>query len=118
MVKVYANELGHVIVSEALVDLVLTLKLLKAQDEGVFRAAYKELCNQVRDEIGIDNLISLVLVDESSVGVLVYNIMAGSDDHYKQGEDENGMYLVIGEEEEATCAACGLTGEDVCYPCV
>ncbi|TVX85999.1 hypothetical protein [Paenibacillus agilis] len=107
MVKVYANEVGHVIVSEQLVDLILTLQLLKSQEERVYRAALKELSNQVREELEIDNLISLLILNESTVGVLVFNIMADTDDFYKQGEDEIGVYLAIGEEEEEDMV-CGV----------
>ncbi|EJW13917.1 hypothetical protein M5X00_26080 [Paenibacillus alvei] len=108
MTKVYANEVGHLIIDGELVDLILTLKLLQRQNEMVYRAALKELSNQVREELGIDNLISLMIVDEVTVGVLVYNIMAGHNDVYIQGEDERGTYMAFGVEEveEVECGDC------------
>ncbi|OME54079.1 hypothetical protein BSK59_15980 [Paenibacillus odorifer] len=96
MVKVYANEVGHAIESEELVEIVQGLRVLRQESPMQYALMYKDLCNGIREDLGINNLISLVLMDEITVGVFIYNIVAGDFDVFQQGQDENGLYIEVG----------------------
>lgn len=95
MTKVYANEVGHAIESVDLVEIVVGLHELRQENPMQFALIYKDLCNGIREEIGINNLITLVLLDEITVGVIVFNVIAGEFDAFKTGQDENDLYIEV-----------------------
>lgn len=97
MTKVYANEVGYVIESKEMVEVVQELRELRKSNYAKYILIFKELGNKIREDLEISNLISINILDESTVGILTYNIVAGQFDVFIQGKDEIGFYIEIGE---------------------
>lgn len=94
--KVYANTVGYTINDEELVEALFELKEMKETNYGKYVLMYKRLCDNVRKHLDIKNLIGMSY-NSQLVIIHVYNVMAGEFDVFKQGRDEIGMYVEVGE---------------------
>lgn len=87
----FYESVSHPIVNKVAFIKRLLGYLKENNEEEVFHSTYKQLCNQVRSEIGIDNLIGLALhEDGTKVVVFVFDREAQENDYYEVKYDEAG----------------------------
>lgn len=65
----------------------------------IHKRAYKDLCNNIRENIGSPNLVGLAFnKDKTGVGIFVFDKVAGIDDSYDILFDENKQpYIEIAD---------------------
>lgn len=92
-VRVYSTHY-HVSESAHLMAHLEGIEKFRKMDERTYKTIYKALCNTIRGEIGITNLIGLMTATHNETGVKAvlihsYPMEANSVNHYEQHIDEN-----------------------------
>lgn len=95
MTKVYANNEVIGLVDAQLVEAVERICSLREENYHQYVLAYKQLCNIIRNMVEMDNVIQIGLIDEETVAVITYNVIADDLDMFTAGEDEYGYYIEV-----------------------
>ncbi|WP_090739384.1 hypothetical protein [Paenibacillus sp. Mc5Re-14] len=95
MTKVYANEEVVVVQDVELVQAVVELAFLRMIDYDAYAVANKLLADLLRESLETELVIGIVVLDEGTVGLLTYNILADDYNHFVQGQDEYGFYVEV-----------------------
>jgi hypothetical protein len=64
-------------------------------DMPEFKQEYKAFCNEIREQLQINNIISFLYVEEKGVMfILTYDVFASEGLGFQQGFDETGSYMI------------------------
>lgn len=97
-VKVYANQEAAYSTDKSLIaryeSFVANAPLFGDMLE--FKREYKQFCNEIREQLGTDNVISFdVDKEKGALLVLTYDVFASQGLTFQQGCDKNGPYLLL-----------------------
>lgn len=95
--RLYANEKHYSCTTESLLKILQFLKeQYEEMDRDSWRLLYKSVCDKVRNDLGIKNIISFCVVEEGAKAlILVYEVEATTDNFYTHKFDEEKQMFYI-----------------------
>jgi hypothetical protein len=94
MIRIYASETYFTTTEKEIVELVDELELIKQENYSQYVLGHKKLSDFVREDMEIDQLISIHKTKENEVRILIYDRPATDLDVFTLQVDEEGRYYI------------------------